>query len=272
MQASTGTEPRVAVVTPCFNDGATLRETVASVRELDRAEHVVVDDASTDPHTLATLDELAANGVCVLHQEHQGPSGARSRALAATTAPYVFPLDADDLALRDGVVALVEALDEHPDAKLAWGDLQCFGGSSRLIHSPELLDPWLITHVNPLPYATLMRREALEQLGGWAYVSGFEDWELWMGFAERGWNGVHVPRPVIRYRIHANRRWESNARRHEDIHDELTRLHPELLAARRSNWRRSNAPLAWRLLLPVIAVLPLPSRTKVRLRSLVVRT
>jgi glycosyltransferase involved in cell wall biosynthesis len=271
MQASTGTEPRVAVVTPCFNDGATLPETVASVRELDWAEHVVVDDASTDPDTLAALDELAADGVRVLYQEHQGPSAARSRALAATTAPYVFPLDADDLAIADGVAALVEALDEHPEAELAWGDLQCFGRSSRLIRSPERLDPWLITYVNPLPYATLMRRDALERLGRWAGVSGFEDWELWMGFAERGWNGVRVPRPVIRHRIHANRRWQANAQRHEHIHAELTRLHPTLLAARRSNWRRSKAPLAWRLLLPAIAVLPLPSRTKVRVRSLVVR-
>jgi glycosyltransferase involved in cell wall biosynthesis len=271
MQASTGTEPRVAVLTPCFNDGVTLRETVASVRELEGAEHVVVDDASTDPGTLAVLDELAADGVRVLYQEHQGPAAARSRALAATSAPYVFPLDADDLAIADGVAALVKALDDHPDAKLAWGDLQCFGRSSRLIHSPERLDPWLVTHVNPLPYATLMRRDALEQLGGWSRVSGFEDWELWMGFAERGWNGVHVPRPVILYRIHANRRWQGNAPRHEHIHGELARLHPELLAARRSNWRRSKASLARRLLLPAIAALPLPSRTKVRVRGLIVR-
>jgi glycosyltransferase involved in cell wall biosynthesis len=271
MQASTGTEPRVAVVTPCFNDGATLRETVASVREIEGAEHVVVDDESTDPATLATLDELAAQGVRVLHKEHGGPAAARSRALEVTTAPFVFPLDADDLALADGVAALVEALDSHRAAAFAWGDLQCFGRSSRLIRSPARLDPWLITHVNPLPYASLMRREALAAVGGWGDVSGFEDWDLWMGFAERGLSGVHVPRAVIRYRIHGGRRWEGNARRHSAIHRELARRHPALLAARRSNWIRADAPLSWRVLLPVIARLPLHPRTKVRLRGLVVR-
>jgi glycosyltransferase involved in cell wall biosynthesis len=256
-------------VTPCFNDGATLRDTIASVRDIPGAEHVVVDDESSDPATLAMLDELTAEGAHVLRQEHQGPSAARARALAATSAPYVFPLDADDLALPEGVAALAHALDEHPDAKLAWGDLQCFGGSSRLIHSAPRLDPWLITHVNQLPYASLMRREALEAIGGWGDVSGFEDWDLWMGFAQRGWNGIHVAQPVIRYRIHGGRRWQGNARRHDQIHRELAQRHQALIAARTSNWRSSPAPLAWRLLLPVVGRLPLPSRTKVRLRGLV---
>ena len=271
MPGSTGTDRRIAVVTPCFNDGATLRETVESVHEIEGAEHVVVDDASTDPPTLALLDELEAEGVRVLRQEHQGPSAARSRALAATTAPYVFPLDADDIAFPDGVAALVHALDSRPEASVAWGDMQCFGRSVRYIRGPELIDPWLITHVNPLPYASLMRREALTEIGDWANVSGFEDWDLWMGFAERGWNGVHVPRPVIRYRIHGGRRWQGNARRHDAIHRELAERHPALLEARHSNWRRSSASLGLRVLLPVIERLPLPSLTKVRLRGLVVR-
>ena len=114
-----------------------------------------------------------------------------------------------------------------------------------------------------------MRREALEAIGGWGDVSGFEDWDLWMGFAQRGWNGIHVAQPVIRYRIHGGRRWQGNARRHDQIHRELAQRHQALIAARTSNWRSSPAPLAWRLLLPVVGRLPLPSRTKVRLRGLV---
>lgn len=271
MQGSTETEPRVAVVTPCFNDGTTLRETVASVRALPAVEHVVVDDGSTDPETVAALQELEADGVRVLRQEHQGPARARQRALEATTAPYVLPLDADDLALPDGIAALVRALDEHPGAVLAWGDMQCFGRSVRLIHGPERLDPWLITHVNPLPYASLMRREALEEIGGWGTVSGFEDWDLWMAFVERGWNGVHVPQPVIRYRVHGGRRWQRNAQRHDQIHRELTQRHRSLVDARPQNWRRSTAPLVLRLALPVIERLPVSSRAKVRLRGLIVK-
>jgi glycosyltransferase involved in cell wall biosynthesis len=269
MQASTATDTRVTFLTPCFDDGATLRETVASARGYDGAEIVVVDDGSADAGTLSALDELAAQGVLVLRQEHQGPAAARNRALAAASAPYVFPLDADDLVIADGVDELLGALGGDEEAMFAWGDVEYFGESRRFQRCPDSLDPWLVTHVNPLPYASLIRRDALVAIGGWSDVSGFEDWDIWMGFAERGWRGVHVARPVLRYRIHGDRRWRRNAQRHDEIHAELARRHPALMAARAENWRRSSAPLGSRLLLPVVARLPLRSRAKVRLRSLV---
>jgi glycosyltransferase involved in cell wall biosynthesis len=264
-----GGAPRVAFLTPCYNDGATLPETVASARAFAPAEIVVVDDGSDDPRTLAVLEEVAAGGVRVLRQKNAGPSAARDAALRATTAPYVFPLDADDLVIGEGLADLVAALDRSPDAALAWGDIQFFGDSRRLQRCAASLDPWLVTHLNPLPYASLLRRDALLAIGGWGPVSGFEDWDLWMSFAERGWSGLHVARPVLRYRIHANRRWRGNVRRHGEIYGELERRHPSLFAARAANWRRSSAPLTLRMLLPLIAALPVPSRTKVRLRSLV---
>ena len=52
----------MAVVIPCFDDGATIGEAVASVTAQEPCELVVVDDGSTDPHTLRVLDELAEAG------------------------------------------------------------------------------------------------------------------------------------------------------------------------------------------------------------------
>ena len=46
-------QPRVAVVIPCFNAGQLLPEALASLQEPEPLEIVVVDDASTDPATLA---------------------------------------------------------------------------------------------------------------------------------------------------------------------------------------------------------------------------
>ena len=60
---------RVAVVVPCFNDGALIREALRSVREDEPVELVVVDDASTDPATLEVLDGLRAEGVRVIRHE-----------------------------------------------------------------------------------------------------------------------------------------------------------------------------------------------------------
>ena len=60
--ASPPAAPRVAVVIPCFDDGATIREAVASVTGQEPCELVIVNDGSTDPETLEVLAELADAG------------------------------------------------------------------------------------------------------------------------------------------------------------------------------------------------------------------
>jgi glycosyltransferase involved in cell wall biosynthesis len=59
----------VAVVIPCFNEGATLTEAVASAQSQDvSAEIIVVDDGSTEPTTIGVTERLEASGVRVLHR------------------------------------------------------------------------------------------------------------------------------------------------------------------------------------------------------------
>ncbi len=43
------------MVIPCYNDGSTLGDTVASVRAQEDCELVVVDDGSDDPDTGSVL-------------------------------------------------------------------------------------------------------------------------------------------------------------------------------------------------------------------------
>jgi glycosyltransferase involved in cell wall biosynthesis len=88
---------RVAVVIPCFDDGATLGEAVDSLAGEEPHELVVVDDGTTDERTLRILEEREVAGVRVLRQENAGLSAARMAGVRATSARYVFPLDADDL-------------------------------------------------------------------------------------------------------------------------------------------------------------------------------
>src|SRR4051812_7174454 len=98
MLASPPMAPRVAVVIPCHDDGPLAVEAVDSVlREVEEVELVVVDDGSTAPETQEALDGLRARGVRVLRQDNAGLGAARMAGVGATTAPYVFPLDSDDL-------------------------------------------------------------------------------------------------------------------------------------------------------------------------------
>lgn len=255
--------PRVAVVIPCFDDGATLEEAVASALAQDEpVELVVVDDGSRDPATLATLDRIEAGGVRVIHQANAGLGRARAAGVAATTAPYVLPLDADDVLMAGAVRTLADRLDAEPRLGAAWGWYQRFGDETTMQPTAPTLDAWHITYQNELPATALVRRAALAETPGWRLKGGYEDWDLWMSLAERGWRGSGSETVVYRYRRRGIRMGHEAAGRHAEIVGELRRLHPELFAARRRNWRRSSAPLALRLALPLIDRLPVGTQRR----------
>ena len=119
---------RVCVIVTCHGEGPLLKEAVRSVRESKPVELVVVDDASGDDTTQGALRQLEAGDLRVLRQEvNGGVASARTRGLAETSARFVYPLDADDLALPGVLARMADALDADPGAAACVGDIIEFG-------------------------------------------------------------------------------------------------------------------------------------------------
>jgi glycosyltransferase involved in cell wall biosynthesis len=261
--------PRVSVVIPCYDDGDTLADALGSLAEQEPHELVVVDDGSTAPATRHVLEKLEHDGTRVVHQANAGLSAARMAGVSATSARYVLPLDADDALARGAVAALADALDREPRAAMAWGDVEIWGEFDLPLRIGRQLDPWLVSHLNTLPVASLVRRTALLEVGGWQLRHGYEDWDLWMAFAEAGWGGAYVPAPALRYRRRGGRMLDDCVPRHDELVAELRARHPRLFSARRRNWIRSHAPLRDRVVFPAVAALPISDLAKARFYQLV---
>jgi glycosyltransferase involved in cell wall biosynthesis len=254
---------RIAVIVPCHNDGVLAAESVASVPKEAGVELVVVDDASTDPATLAQLDDLERSGVRVLRRERcGGPGVARSDGLAATSAALVYALDADDVLVPGALDAMAQSLEDAPAAGFTWGDYEVFGDMRGRYRSPDRFLPWTLTYVNPYPICSMFRREALELVGGWQRARGYEDWDLWLALAERGVPGTPTRRVVYRRRLHGDGgRLAQDRSEHQRLYAELRARHAELFA-RRAELLREERPAAWkRAVYPLLfgsrALLPL---------------
>lgn len=251
------TTPRVAVLIPCFNDGTLLDDALASLREQEPCEVVVVDDGSTDPATASALARAAERGVTVLRQENSGPSRARMRALAATSAPLVLALDADDELVPGALSRLADALDRDRWLDAVWGDIETFGAFRARRAMAVAVDPWTITYLNDLPAAALFRRSALEAIGGWSLDDGYEDWDLWMRFAASGRRGRNVGGIYHRYRQNAaTSRRVGDTRQHRRLMAVLRGRNARLYADRAANWRRSAAPWGIRAGFPLVGAMP----------------
>jgi len=245
--------PRITIIVPCFNAGRLVLETVASIDEPEPVELVVVDDASTDPVTLAALDELEAGGVRVLRQEvNGGVAVARMAGLAVTSGPFVFPLDADDLALPGRLARAADRLEATPEAGACVGDYEEFGNAAIVRAVPDRMDPYRIAFTNEYPVTSLFRRSMLERYGGWRDPSpqrrGYEDWNLWMDLAQDGGQIVHLGDVMYRRRLHAPGLDLSARRHHAEIYRALRDGHPRLFADLPAHRRASTlSPLRKRI-------------------------
>ena len=264
-------DPRVAVIIPCYNDGAVVAEAVGSIEEREPVEIVVVDDGSDDPATGEVLAQLEAAGTRVVRRENGGLAAARATGLQATRAPLVYPLDADDLLDPGALRALADTLERHPDAGFAWGDYTLFGDYDGSYRAPSRWLPWTLTYVNPYPVSSMFRRSVLERAGDWrgapgaqlVGAHGYEDWDLWLRLVRCGVEGVYAGRSVYRRRLHGGSRLLAHARRrHQELYRELVARNAEVFE-RRTLLRGSERPAFWK---PVVYPILFGARTVVPFR------
>jgi glycosyltransferase involved in cell wall biosynthesis len=248
--------PRVAVVIPCFNDGRLALDAVASVQEHEPVEIVVVDDASTDAESREALARVDADTAArlVRHQTNQGLPRTRMTGVGTTSARYVFPLDADDLAIPGALRTMANLLDAHPAAAVCFGDYLEFGDHELIRAVPPSLDPYRLAYTNEYPPSAMFRRRVLDRTGGWQGPYGYEDWDLWMRLAEDGEQSVYAGAGVLTYRrrLHGTRMLTRSRERHVELYRMLRARHPELFANLSEHRRASGMPLARKLLYPVV--------------------
>lgn len=258
-----GSPTRVAVIIPCFNDGELVAEAVHSIDETEPVEVVVVDDASTDGATRESLDRLVDQGIRVIrHDRNRGLIAARMTGLAETEAPYVFPLDGDDLAVPGSLRLMADRLEADPAAAVCYGDYEEFGTQSAIRAVPPSLDPYRLAYTNEYPVSALFRRSVLDAVDGWAARGTLEpayaDWNLWLTLAEEGLTGAHAGHDVLthRKRFHPDRMLD--ARRyglrgdHRRMYANLRALHPGVFGELRRHRGESDLSIPRKVLYPIV--------------------
>jgi glycosyltransferase involved in cell wall biosynthesis len=116
------TRPLVSIVTPSYNQGRFIRDTIESVltQSYPAIEYLVMDGGSTDE----TLSVLASYGdrLAWVSERDRGQTEAINKGWRRTRGEIVAYLNSDDTYLPGAVERAVACLTEQPDAGVVYGE------------------------------------------------------------------------------------------------------------------------------------------------------
>ncbi|MDS2172428.1 glycosyltransferase family A protein [Nesterenkonia sp. CL21] len=149
---------QLSVIVPVYDNGDHLRhKAFASLRRSSIFEtmHVLlISDGSTDPSTVDTVEELAAEHPNVTSFHHGGGgSGSASRprntGLDLAQTPFVTYLDPDNEAIEDGYAQLLEDLRAHEDVDFVLGNMSQWARHHTRLPYAGILEETFADHAEP---------------------------------------------------------------------------------------------------------------------------
>lgn len=118
--------PLVSVITPSYNQGKFIEETIASVRRQDygHIEHIIVDGGSTDGTVDIIRKYMGTYRVRYISEPDGGQAHAVNKGLRLAQGEIIGWLNSDDVYFAtDTVRRVVEAFKTYPDTDVVYGDM-----------------------------------------------------------------------------------------------------------------------------------------------------
>lgn len=210
--------PEITVLVLCYRHRRFLAECLASVaaQSYQDFELIVCDDASDDgsaaliEQCLATLGRPAR---FVRHSVNLGLCATLVELLGLARGRYLAMIAADDLWAAERLADQLALLRQHPEAAMVYSDAHQIDESGE-----RLPQSFMQAHQAPSPapsgalfailaernfipaMSTLIRRAALDAVGGYDASFSYEDYDMWLRLAAR-FPILHLPGRPASYRI-----------------------------------------------------------------------
>ncbi len=201
--------PLISIIIPAYNAEQTIQETIESAlkQTFTDFELIVVDDGSSDS-TVEIVSNIADPRVRLIASAHAGASASRNQGFSQSTGEFVAFLDADDLWTSDKLEAQLLALQNNPDAYVAysWTDFvdekgQFLRKGSRSTHSGNVYTHILLGSFLGSGSNALIRRQAVIEVGGYdESLAAGQDRDLYIRLAAR-YPFVSIPLVQNLYRV-----------------------------------------------------------------------
>lgn len=221
--------PLVTIVSPFYNQGAFIQETVDSIlaQTYQDFEYIIVNDGSDEQNSKA-LDVFKDDRITIVtNPENMGkgsPAAARNKGVSMAKGKYVICLDSDDTLDPTYIEKALIVAESDPNVSLVSSDTQTFGASDEIMRYVDY-DAQNLINNNMVTTAALFKKDAWTATKGYKTDIGYEDWEQWIHMAELGYFGRRIPETLFHYRTAAQSRYIDDKKKHQVTMGAIRSLH-----------------------------------------------
>lgn len=197
----------ISIVTPSFNQGDYLEETIRSVLEQDYSnlEYIVMDGGSAD-HSVDVIRKYADRIAFWVSEPDGGQSDALRKGFSRAAGEIFGWLNSDDTLKKGTLEKVGEYFQRHPGIDLVYGNVGIVDARGRDMYtSYPMLDIRVLTYENPFipQQAMFWRRDLYDRVGGVNPKLRFAmDFELTIRFLLGGAKVGKIPEVLASFRIH----------------------------------------------------------------------
>jgi len=203
--------PKVSIVTPSYNQGEFIEETIRSVllQGYPNLEYIIIDGGSDDG-SVEVIHKYEPWLIYWVSESDEGQTHAINKGWRRATGDYVTWINSDDILFPGSLLHSGSILTRNEEIDLVYGDIMVIDPDSnhryRLSGAPFDLSEMIATWHNPVPQqGFLMRHSLLEQIGFLDEEFQFTmDFEYWVRIALGGGHGEYLPKVLGGFRWHTD--------------------------------------------------------------------
>ena len=236
--------PKISIVTPSFNQGQFIEETIRSVLDQDypNLEYLVIDGGSTD-QTVDTIRKYEPHLSYWESEKDRGQVHAINKGLARATGDIFAFINSDDIYLPGTFSTVAKYFDEHPDAEWICGDTQMFG-KGRRTEVVRAVVPKSAAHCLAWAYTApqpghFWKRELLGAGFDEAWRYDF-DHDLYVRLLLSGHKCEHIAATFAGYRLHEASKTVAETEAFDEEFDRSAELYEGRLHGADRRWCRST--------------------------------
>lgn len=200
---------KISVVTPSFNQGHFLEETILSVinQNYPNLEYIIIDGGSTD----SSLDIIHKYGHYLTYwasERDSGQSNAINKGFARSTGDILGWLNSDDILLPNALNRINEAFSADPSIKVVTGFRKAYDSASRFLYNVfyGIPNSETLRYVcNVAQETTYWQREVWETVGYLDESLDYAmDYDYWQRMLRVGFSFHILPYYLGGFRLHAD--------------------------------------------------------------------